>query len=347
MAEDLPAVVAIPVRNEAERVTACLLSLAGQVGTGRGRFGVVLFINNTTDATRQVVDALGPLLPFPVRVLEDETARPPNAGWARRTAMEAAAAWLDEGEGPRLARAVILTTDADTVVPPDWIARNLAAIDLGACAVAGAISLDPAEAERLPAGLRARGALEGRYESLLIELTSRLAAVPHDPWPRHWTTSGASLAVTLDAYRAVGGMPEHPVGEDRAFVAALVASGARVRHDPAIRVVTSGRLVGRAVGGAADTMRLRAEHPDVPCDDRLESVARATARILSPRLGLAAVPLRPRQLPLQILLARSLLLLLRLRDRLRPPAGRRAGTARSGMTDPGRAGPHLSPSARQ
>ena len=86
MAEDLPAVVAIPVRNEAERVTACLLSLAGQVGTGRGRFGVVLFINNTTDATRQVVDALGPLLPFPVRVLEDETARPPNAGWARRTA---------------------------------------------------------------------------------------------------------------------------------------------------------------------------------------------------------------------------------------------------------------------
>ena len=37
---------------------------------------------------------------------------------------------------------VILTTDADSRVSPDWIANNVAAIDAGADAVLGRIVLD-------------------------------------------------------------------------------------------------------------------------------------------------------------------------------------------------------------
>ena len=75
-------------------------------------------------------------------------------------------------------------------------------------------------------------------------------------------------------------MPALSHGEDRAFVDALRAGGFAVRHAVDIEVVTSGRLVGRATGGAADTMRLRCEVPDSVCDDRLEVAGRAIGRIL-------------------------------------------------------------------
>lgn len=273
---ELRAVVAIPVCNEAGRIGACLTSLAAQIGIGVGELGVVLFLNNCTDDTANQVAALRPSLPIAVRVIEQDFAGA-NAGWARRSAMESAAAWLEEGAA---SNGVILTTDADSRVPADWVARNLAAIADGADAVAGRITLDEADAARLPAALHARGALEGAYEALLTELQARIDPLPYDPWPRHWTTSGASLAVRLSAYRQVGGMPPLAVSEDRAFVSSLLSSDARVRHNPDILVVTSGRLDGRAPGGAADTMKLRCEIPESPCDARLEPLPRALFRFL-------------------------------------------------------------------
>ncbi|MCJ2019477.1 glycosyltransferase [Methylobacterium sp. E-065] len=351
----LRAVVAVPVFNEAERIAYCLHALDGQEGLGGSGLGVLLFLNNCTDGTAHVVAALQTSLRRPVRVIERAYAEA-NAGWARREAMEAAAAWLEESGTQD---GVILTTDADSRVPEDWVARNLAAITDGVDAVAGRIALDEADAARLPASLHARGALEGAYEALLTELEARINPVVHDPWPRHWTTSGATLAVRLGTYRQVGGMPPLAVGEDKAFVSSLLSSDARVRHDPDIVVVTSGRLDGRAPGGAADTMKLRCQVPESPCDPRLEPLPRAlfrfawrrriidlhasgrlgrkalwapwlgirtdTARTIAhlPTLGavLAATeaaspmlryrPLRPAELPRQILHARAVLGLLR------------------------------------
>jgi Glycosyl transferase family 2 len=270
----LRCVVAVPVRNEAERIGACLEALAAQQGIGASALGVVLFLNNCTDGTAQVVAALRPSLRVPIRMIEREFPGA-NAGWARREAMEAAADWLDEGEP---FDGLILTTDADSRVPPDWVARNLAAAADGVDAVAGRIALDEADAARLPAALHARGRLEGGYETRLIEIEALIDPVPHDPWPRHWTTSGATLAVRLASYRRVGGMPPLAVGEDKAFVSSLLSSDARVRHDPDILVVTSGRLDGRAPGGAADTMKLRCDVPESPCDPRLEPLPRALFR---------------------------------------------------------------------
>lgn len=270
----LRTIIAIPVCNEAERIGACLAAIGSQMGRGANSLGILLFLNNCTDDTASVVADIRRHLAPPLRVIERDMVGA-HAGWARREAMEAAARWLDEAGA---ADAVILTTDADSRVPHDWVARNLAAIDAGADAVAGRIALDPDEAARLPDALHARGRLEGAYEAMLTELAAIVDPRGDDPWPCHWTASGATLGVRLAAYRRVGGMPAVPVGEDRAFMDRLIAADARVRHAPDIVVVTSGRLDGRAPGGAADTMKLRCETPDSPCDPRLEALPAALFR---------------------------------------------------------------------
>ncbi len=270
----LRTIIAIPVCNEAERIGACLVALGSQTGRGANTLGILLFLNNCTDDTAAVVAHTCRRLALSVRVVELDKAGA-NAGWARREAMEAAARWLDEAGA---SDGVILTTDADSRVPGDWVAKNLAAINAGADAVAGRIALDPDEAARLPDALHARGRLEGAYEALLTELATTIDPRVDDPWPCHWTASGATLGVRLSTYRRVGGMPAVPVGEDRAFMDRLLAADARVRHAPDIVVVTSGRLDGRAPGGAADTMKLRCEVPESPCDPRLEALPSALFR---------------------------------------------------------------------
>ncbi|MCJ2013697.1 glycosyltransferase [Methylobacterium sp. J-076] len=266
------AVVAVPVRNEAERIAACLRAIDGQEGIPAGALGVVLFLNNCTDGTAAIIAGLLPSLTVPVRVLTEDFAGA-HAGWARRRAMDAAAAWLGEG-------GAILSTDADSRVPPNWVARTLAALAAGADAVAGRVELDVEEGKLLPDSLHARGRLEDLYDALITEAEARIDPDPHDPWPCHRTTIGATLAVTRDAYLAVGGMPEIPLGEDGAFIARLIAHGMRVRHATDVCVTISARLTGRAPGGVADTIRSRCEEPDALCDARMETFPRCVRRYL-------------------------------------------------------------------
>ncbi|NEU13300.1 glycosyltransferase [Methylobacterium sp. BTF04] len=265
--------MAIPVRNEAERITACLRAIDAQAGLVPGSLGVVLFLNNCTDGTDRIVEDLRPSLSVPLQV-SVVTFAGANAGWARRAAMDAAVDWIGAESGA----GTILSTDADSRVPPDWVARNLAALEAGADAVAGRIELDPDEAALLPPSLHARGRLEDAYGALLTEAEARIDPDPYDPWPCHRTTIGATLSVRLSAYRQVGGMPAIALGEDGAFVAALLAQGFHVRHAPDVVVTVSGRLTGRAPGGVADTIRARCEKPDSLCDARLEAVPHALFR---------------------------------------------------------------------
>lgn len=269
----LNAAVAIPVRNEAERIAACLRAIDAQDGLASGSLGVVLFLNNCTDGTERIIASLLPSLSVPVRILTEDFAGA-HAGWARRRAMDAAAEWLGEAGG------TILSTDADSRVPSNWVDRNLAAIATGADAVAGRVELDVEEGKLLPPMLHARGRLEDIYDALITEAEARIDPDPHDPWPCHRTTIGATLAVTRDAYRAVGGMPEIPLGEDGAFIARLIAHGLRVRHATDVCVTISARLTGRAPGGVADTIRSRCEEPDALCDARMETFARCVRRYL-------------------------------------------------------------------
>jgi cellulose synthase/poly-beta-1,6-N-acetylglucosamine synthase-like glycosyltransferase len=276
----LRCVVAIPVRDEEQRLPSCLRALAAQTDElGRPldaeSFSVAIFANNCRDRSANLARALQRELRLPLRVLEATlplgTA---HAGAARRAAMDVADAWLVE---ERAFGGVILTTDADSRVPRHWTANNLAAIDAGADAVLGRIALDE-EGELLPAALHRRGRLEAAYEALLTELSALLDPLDHNPWPHHATISGASIAITREAYLEVGRLPRVPLGEDKALVAELLRRDAKIRFSPEVDVITSGRVEGRAPGGVADTLRLRSENPDAFCDAALEPFRTAVAR---------------------------------------------------------------------
>ena len=96
-----------------------------------------------------------------------------------------------------------------------------------------------------------------RYWASVRALAERIDPVAHDPWPRHGDHTGASLALTLTAYEAAGGVPPIPTGEDIALVAAVERQGGRVRHDPDVWTAVSVREDGRAAGGMAAEMRRR------------------------------------------------------------------------------------------
>jgi Glycosyl transferase family 2 len=273
-------VVAIPVKDEEERLPTCLRALARQRDClGRAfppmLIRVVVFANNCTDHSASLARKIGAGLSLGLRVVEARL--PPttaHAGAARRAAMDLAEAWLVEaGEKD----GVILTTDADSQVAPNWIAENLAAFAAGAEAVLGRIDLDE-EGARLPEALHRRGELEDTYERLLTELSWLLDPLRHDPWPHHPTISGASLGVTRTAYCRVGRLPRVPVGEDKALIALLSRNDARIRHCPTVHLITSGRTHGRAPGGIADTLAIRSREPDALCDDALEPFRVAFAR---------------------------------------------------------------------
>ncbi len=255
-------VVAVPARDEAVYLSACLRALLNQ--HGHHDYEIFLLINNSTDASGAI--ARGLASGSGGRLIVHEVSLPPcqaNAGHARRVAMDLAAARLGQS-------GVLMTTDADGRVPPDWIAANLAALRAGADAVGGRAAVDAIDAADIPASLVANDALECAYAALLDDMAAQIDPDPADPMPRHDEHSGASIAVTLAAYRRAGGVPPALIGEDRALFAALRRVDARIRHAPQICVTVSGRIHGRAFGGMADTIRRRLAAPDPTIDSRLE-----------------------------------------------------------------------------
>ncbi|WP_158747163.1 glycosyltransferase family 2 protein [Acidisphaera sp. L21] len=274
----MPVVVAIPARNEEAHIRACLEALDGQVAATVDH--IVLLANNCTDATASIAAAVTLHSGATLHVLEKTL--PPhiaNAGAARRRVMEA---------GLRLAGpdGILIATDADGQVDADWLASTLAAMARGAEVVAGWVDLHPLDWGRIPMRLHEDDARECAYDALCDEIHARLDPDLHDPWPRHTQHSGASIAVTVEAYLRCGGIPDVASGEDRALIEALRLVDARIRHDPAVHVSVSGRIEGRAEGGMAETIRRRMVQPDEYVDDRLEPAeicalrarCRATAR---------------------------------------------------------------------
>jgi hypothetical protein len=75
----------------------------------------------------------------------------------------------------------------------------------------------------------------------------------------HAHVHGANLGVRADAYVDAGGWPQLALAEDHCLWLRIKARGWPVIAASASIVCTSGRLVGRAMGGFADTLRVNAE----------------------------------------------------------------------------------------
>lgn len=241
--------VCIPARNEAERLPRLLQALADQ--DWPRRIAVVVAINNSTDGSAEIVRQFGARCRdrLDLHVVEATFAPPlAHAGSARKLAMDSGMAMFEDRDD-----AILASTDADARPPRDWLRSIMAAVARGADLVGGRIDIDPDEP--LPpeaAGLRERW---DRYWSDVRAIEDAIDPVPWDPPPRHGDHVGASLAITVAAYRRAGGVPLLVTGEDRALVTAAVAAGARLVHPPDVRMFVSPRSDGRAMGGMADAMR--------------------------------------------------------------------------------------------
>ncbi|WP_329174431.1 glycosyltransferase [Streptomyces sp. NBC_01477] len=216
--------VVVPARNEEALLPAALdaLAAASRHPLLAGlRVLTVVVADSCHDRTAAVARRAGAL------VVEGDYRNP---GRARAAGTDRALAELGAPAGGIW----IAATDADSVVPPDWLAHQRARAHEGWAAVVGTVVLPPsAAAER-----HARGYEAGRPPA-------------GTPW-RHPHVHGANLGVAAYAYRDAGGFPPLGAGEDRALVAALEGRGHRVLRTADSPVLTSARLRARARGGFGD-----------------------------------------------------------------------------------------------
>ena len=240
--------VCVPARDEADRLPILLDALARQDFDGPIR--VSILINNTVDdsvaAVARAQAAWGERLHLAV-ACHDLPPERAHAGTARRLAMEAGLARIVPDRG------VLISTDADTRPPSDWISAMLRAIDAGLDIVGGRIVVD--DAEPLAADMDAMQVKLDRYWACVRAIEDDIDPCRWDPAPRHGDHTGASLASLAPLYRAAGGVPAIPAGEDRALVEAAVAAGGRLGHPISVWTRVSARTIGRATGGMADHMQ--------------------------------------------------------------------------------------------
>lgn len=131
-------------------------------------------------------------------------------------------------------RVWVASTDADSVVPPQWLATQVELAGRGVEMVVGTVHPDPRDLEAWR----------------LREWRAR-----HRLGPGHPHVHGANLGIGLAAYLAVGGFAPVPTGEDVALAAAVRRSGRRWCATAAAPVLTSGRLAARVQDGFAGYLR--------------------------------------------------------------------------------------------
>ena len=298
-----PVVVCVPARNEAKRLPVLLEALAQQTLTSP--INVALCINNSTDGSAEAAQEATAKAEGRLRLNLLTCDFPPelaHAGSARRAAMDLGAEWLNDDD------ALLVSTDADCRPPADWLEANLANAEPMRI-VGGRIELDEREADTWPLLFDLRDRFDD-YWSKVREIEDAVDPVLWDPPPRHGDHTGASLALTAGLYRAAGGVPLTPSGEDRALVAAALAVGGELIHPQTIWTRTSARPEGRADGGMAEEMRrwLAAGSdgvdPKVPAFHHWQSRAlwrRAMRRALDPgelMLAEAKLPAMPCEMSL-------------------------------------------------
>ncbi|MFJ8981507.1 glycosyltransferase [Streptomyces sp. NPDC102282] len=221
--------VVIPAHNEQALLGAALAAVyrAGRhpalVST---RLLVVVAADDCTDATESVARGAGALI-APLGSRSPGRARAAGAALALRAlGLDPRGVW-------------IASTDADSEVPYGWLAHQQACAEQRWDAVVGTVR---------PQGWPP--ALTGVIRRHVQEYEE---AGRHPGRPDHHPhVHGANLGVRASAYLRCGGFPALATGEDRALVAALMASCHRVLWTRRLPVLTSARLTARARGGYSD-----------------------------------------------------------------------------------------------
>ncbi|MFW5633353.1 MAG: glycosyltransferase [Erythrobacter sp.] len=296
--------VAIPVRNEITLLPRALAALEAAMEQA-DRPGVAVFVvNDTRDASADCIRDWAREAPCGVALIEaefDSAIR--NAAHCRRLALDCAAALVRPG-------GALLPSDADSRVAPGWIARCLEELGKGADLLCEDVPLDERELARLPATVRRAEEAERAY----FDASERLWQV----WTGGrvgafaWRVSGASMAVSAAAYRAIGGLPVPDTGADAALCAEILRRGLSAVQIGDAGTRGSARLDGRTPGGRGDELARRARSADPSCDHRLlpvDELRRSAERRTNSGLALTErrPPMRLSEVERELARARGLL----------------------------------------
>jgi glycosyltransferase involved in cell wall biosynthesis len=220
--------VVIPAHNEERLIGACLASVRTALASSGLPATIVVVAHRCTDRTEDL--ARQALKGADAVVLVNNS---PNVATARSAGAVVALARLARlSPGLTADRLWLLSTDADSAVPPSWVEDLRRHLDGGAAAIAGLVSVHGWEG--------APPAARAAYRKIIA------AGIRGD---QHDHVYAANLAVRADAYLDVGGWPDCVPGEDAALLGALRRGGWPVTSGSDVWVRTSGRRVPRAEGG--------------------------------------------------------------------------------------------------
>lgn len=219
--------VVIPARNEEQLLPRCLAAVSAAVAELKGRVApaevsVAVVLDSCTDGSARAATQAGRRLGLDLHLLQTDSG---SVGAARAAGT---AAML--GLGAQW----IAVTDADTVVPADWLIIQRGFAEAGYELVLGTVVPDAAD-------LSAEHLARWHAEHRLTE------GHPH--------IHGANMAFSARAYAAAGGFEALHVHEDVQLVARIRGAGAGWIATDRMRAVTSGRLDGRAPGGFSGYLR--------------------------------------------------------------------------------------------
>lgn len=199
--------VVVPAYNEEKEITRCLESLARQK-TGR-EFEVIVVDNASTDATAKAAKIFLDKLSLTI-IFEKQKGR----GAARAAGFKAA-----RGE-------IILSTDADTIVPPDWVeSLTSGLIQSGAAAVAGSMTVIDC----------------GKIAAAVFNLVQPLTARVYRLLFGHYWPGGYNFAIYRDIYRRAGGFDSKLNAMEDTDLGFRVKKIGRIRFLPKVIVEFSGR----------------------------------------------------------------------------------------------------------
>jgi cellulose synthase/poly-beta-1,6-N-acetylglucosamine synthase-like glycosyltransferase len=224
-------VVVIPARDEEDSIVACLNSIRA----ARRRLpsdvscSVVVVADRCRDET--IARAVGAIMGDSGDIIVDSHLG--TVGAARQLGIRSAL--LDVPEDP--GRVWIASTDADTVVPVDWLTTQLEIAQTGTVGAAGIVRLRRDERSNLA----------------LVDSFDR--SYSHGDGRHHPHVHGANMGFRADAFQSVGGWNSLATGEDHDLWNRLREVGPVVAST-ALWVTTSARLAGRAPSGFAAELAL-------------------------------------------------------------------------------------------
>jgi glycosyltransferase involved in cell wall biosynthesis len=220
--------VLIPACNEEALLPRCLRSLlfARCMLPASVTSNIIVVVDSSTDRTRQTA---AELLQSCGRVILADVR---TAGTARAIAAEWA---LAHYRGP-MERCWLANTDADCLIPPNWLIDQLRLANQGIEAIAGTVDVD---------GFEEHGAeVADLFRSSYII----------NPDGSHPHVHGANFGVRADVYIGAGGWRDLRTAEDHDLWNRLRGAGCATISTSHIEVVTSGRRFGRAPNGFAEAL---------------------------------------------------------------------------------------------